>query len=221
MKSAFRPSSNLTEEFRARATLYSQRVGRAGTQIEPFPSSSNPLHFDRLEDSEKRAVISRLTDDLELFDQLEGEGFSLRDSSKLLWRYLHKGGFIPCSDIFDKIEDEDVVSLYSLEQKQIFQNLRFFDFVSLTLDDLFCSHWYAHSTRDASIEEAIYKIGVSFATGKLKGTIDPGLPVHVAQEVGTPDLMRFNIKIKYLSPVFTNSQISGIISVNRCTWIEA
>jgi hypothetical protein len=54
-------------------------------------------------------------------------GFSLRGSSKLLWRYLHKAGYAPCGDIFDRIEDEDVVSLI--------------------LEDLFCSHLYSHSTR--------------------------------------------------------------------------
>jgi hypothetical protein len=219
MKTVLKPCSNLTEKFRELATHYSQRVDRVGTKIKPFHLTNDPLHFDRLEDTEKKAVITRLHDDLELFDQLESEGFSLRDSSKLLWRYLHKGGFTPCSDIFDKIEDEDVVSLYSLEQKQIFQNLRFFDFVSLTLDDLFCSHWYQHSTRDPKIEEAIYKLGIAMATGEVKGTTDPGLPVHLAKEVGTPELYQFNIKIKYLSPVFTNSKISGIISVNRCMWL--
>ncbi|MDR3608092.1 MAG: hypothetical protein P4M08_12010 [Oligoflexia bacterium] len=176
--------------------------------------------FDALLDAEKEGVLERLRSDLELFNEVKNEGAPLRDSSKLVWRYLSRSKLTPCSDIFDKIEKDDVVSIYDIQQRQVFQNMRFLELVSVTLEQLFCSSWYQYSTRASEIEQSLYETAKSILTGEIKTTIAPPAPEHIAQEIDTEGLVKLRIKVKWASPVFFEGNTFGMLVINRCTRID-
>jgi hypothetical protein len=125
-------------------------------------------------------------------------------------------GWTPKPDVFDKMADEDVVCLYSLDQRQVFQNLRFFDWVSITLEDLYCEHWTRYSRRDASVQQQLYEVGVKLMTGQIDETIAPGLPEHLIEEVDSAELLRFKLRVCYMSPIKKDGNRVGALVINRC-----
>jgi hypothetical protein len=172
--------------------------------------------FDALSLDEKRDVIRRMDGDLALFAEVKNEGETLTDSPRLLWRYLVRAHLVPCSDIFDKIEKEDVVSVYDIKNRQIFQNMRFFELVSVTLEQLFCSPWYAYTKRPPEVEQQLYMTATSIMSGQIRTTVAPPAPEHFCQEVNTEGLVKLSIKVKWASPVFSAGNTAAMIVINRC-----
>jgi hypothetical protein len=112
--------------------------------------------------------------------------------------------------------DDDVVCVYDLSNRQIFQNLRFFDFVSITLEQLFCSSWYDYSSRPPEIEKILFEEGLQLLSGQVRHTVQPSAPEHLIEEKNTADLLKVRILVKWGSPIFLKGAPAGMIIVNRC-----
>jgi hypothetical protein len=198
------------------ANRYSEVLTRQNILLKTTSDQSTTPIFDALPEVEKNEVLERMEDDVNLFAEAEREGDLLRDSPRLVWRYMQKKHIVPCNDIFDKIEKEDVVSIYDLRNRQIFQNMRFLELVSVTLEQLFCSPWYAYSKRDPEIEQSLYETAISIMSGQVRHTIAPPAPEHEAYEVNTEGLVKLSIKVKWVSPVFSSGNVAAMLVINRC-----
>jgi hypothetical protein len=193
-------------------------VNEEGIQIAPYRESGVPI-FAGLPATEQDAVLARLKCELEIFAEMKEENRSLRDSPRLIWRSLRKLNLTPRADIFDKICDEDVVSIYQSDQKQIFQNLKFLELVSLTLEQIYCMPWYSYSKRDSKIEAELFGIASRIFSGEIQGSLMPDTPEHEGWEIGTEGLARLSVKVKHVSPLKRDHAVAGMIVVNRCTHI--
>ncbi len=109
-----------------------------------------------------------------------------------------------------------MVCVYDLSNRQIFQNLRFFDFVSITLEQLFCSSWYDYSSRPPEIEKILFEEGLQLLSGQVRHTVQPSAPEHLIEEKNTADLLKVRILVKWGSPIFLKGAPAGMIIVNRC-----
>ena len=207
---------DLNERFKLLCLQYVEMLREEGTRVRAFRGPELPL-FSALKPEEQGAVIAHLEMALEVFGETRTDGYKLKDSPKLMWRALRKLGWTPCPDIFDKMTDDDVVVVYSPDQKQVFQNLCFFDWVSLTLEDLYAAPWTQYSRRDPEIQRRLHEQGVRLFTGQITGTFDPCLPEHACEEVDTEELLKFSIHIRYISPLKAQGAICGALVVNRCT----
>ena len=133
-----------------------------------------------------------------------------------MWRAIRKLGWTPQSDVFDRIGDKDVVNIYTPQNIQIFQNLNFFDWVTLTLEDLYGTPWHGYSRREAKCAELAYQNALEVFTGVRTATYSPDIPEHYVEEVGTEGETKFYIKIHTASPLRQNGQIVGLLAINRC-----
>ena len=102
-------------------------------------------------------MLAHIQAALEIFEETRADGYRLKDSPKLMWRAFRKLGWTPSPDIFDKMIEGDVVVIYSADQKQVFQNINFFDWVSITLEDLYATPWNQYSKRDSEIEKRLHQ----------------------------------------------------------------
>jgi hypothetical protein len=109
-----------------------------------------------------------------------------------------------------------VVCVYSPEHVQTFQNLRFLELVSLTIEEVYCSEWFKYTQRPEWAIKAIIEAGSLVFSEKVVKTFDPGIPAHEAQEVATEDEVRIRVKIKWMSPVTRDGRNAGVIVVNDC-----
>ena len=108
----------LTQEFADALLIYNIKVT-------PF-SLNGKLHFNKCSLRKKREIIAFLDLNLWLVKESIRAGGSETPSAKnLLWRLLQKTRLIPEDDIFDKINDGDLVEVYFTDHTPLFRNLKF------------------------------------------------------------------------------------------------
>jgi hypothetical protein len=206
--------SELTHTFARLAQAFSAFVEKAGVRIKPLASPELPF-FSALDSSRKRAVIEELQSMIAVFQSMEEEGLSLRDTPKLTWRAVRQLRMTPCPDIFDKMTADDVVVIYSPQNKVLFYNMRFLELHTFSIEELHCSEWYRLSTRPEWAHDAILALAGPLYAGEIPGTIDPYLPWHVVEEISSGGSNRLTLKLKYLSPVTKDNQVAGVIGVQE------
>ena len=135
------------------------------------------------------------------------------ESPRLLWRYLVKIGGAPCSDIFDKISETDVVEVFSLCQQLCYVNFKFFERDEFHPEQVFTLTWHNATTRDPVVLRKMKEYAGKMLSGEQNSTFDPGLGWHKVKEVGSELQVTTEMLIKWVSPIFSNHKISGFIVV--------
>lgn len=57
-------------------------------------------------------------------------------------------------------------------------------------------------------------LGGKIFSGEFKTTVPSNVPWHLFEEVNTYMILKFEIEVKVMSPVFQNGSIAGILLVN-------
>ncbi len=148
-----------------------------------------------------------------MFEEAAAAAEPLNEPTRLMWRYFSKNGGTRCSDIFDKISNTDVVEVFNSEQQLCFVNFNFFEHVSFTLEQIFYMTWHHATKRDPAIQQRLLETSRRILAGEIRQTFDPGIPGHLVEEVDTQLLLKYQIHMKWASPVFTESKNSGFIVV--------
>ncbi len=185
-------------EFSRWCERYADLAAMNGIEVRPYRSIDLPL-FSQLSTTDQESALNAIEGNVKLFESMVLEKVKLTDSKQLLWKCCRALGLTPRSDIFDRIGDEDVVEIYSTQQKQIFRNLQFFKYVSLTLEDLYCDTWYDLTRR----------------IGELEGSLPLDVPEHVVHEINTEKMLSISIRMKWLSPVSQEGQLAGVLVINE------
>jgi hypothetical protein len=211
--------SDRLSRFRELCVLYCDFMEREGVLVRPFLDPELPV-FSKYSIGLQDQILHSLTSDLEIFESMQTEGHSLRDTPKLVWRYMHKLGLVPQSDIFDKIGDEDIVEVYLVAdgaQRQVFRNLKFLECVSFTVDQIFGADWRVTTTRDEKAQAKIFDLAMGIMTEKITNSlaIDTLVEKHLVQEVDSPGLFTLEIQMKYISPVKKNGKVAGAFVINH------
>ncbi|MGZ3683359.1 MAG: hypothetical protein ACXVCI_05880 [Bdellovibrionota bacterium] len=208
-------SESLTDHYLALLDRYAQLITAAGKTLRRSSPEQARALFEKVDEPRRKALLARLEAEISIFEETLAAGEKLTDSKKLLWRHFSRSRFAPCSQLFDKIRDTDVVEIYGLDQIHLFQNLAFFDWISVTLEQIFCEAWYVLTKRDPGIEKMLYEIAQKIAAGGLQETIDPGVPWHLVEELNSEKMMKFQYKLKYVSPVVSAGQLCAFVVVSE------
>src|SRR4051812_40969950 len=100
--------TDIISQFTKLAEEYAAFAQRSGITVSPYRSADTPL-FCALDSTAQQNVISDMHFVLGVFKAVESDGYTLKDSPKLLWRALKSLRLTPCPDIFDKIGESDMV----------------------------------------------------------------------------------------------------------------
>jgi hypothetical protein len=209
-------SDSSFDRFSSLLDRYADFLIHAGKPVRRATPEKARSLFSALEASHKTRIISRLEIEITLFEEIIAAGEKLTDSARFVWRYFTKCGGSPSSDIFGKIHEGDVVEIYSTEQIHLFQNLNFFDWVSSTLESIFCEPWFQTTKRDSEAQLLIYAAALRIITGEVRETLDPKVPWHLIEEIDTEMNLKFHLRLKWISPVFKNQQLESIIAISEC-----
>ena len=207
--------TRLNERFRDLCLSVARMYAEEGVGVRPFRSADLPV-FSKLGPDRKREAIAEIETVLQILKDTRADGFSIKDSPRLIWRALRRFGLTPQSDIFDKMGDEDIVQIYSHRQNAIFSNLNLFHWVSFTLEDLHTGAWFELTRRDESVMPALYQSAVDMLSGARTETFTPEVPEHLVEEVGTEGLMKFLFRLKYVSPLKQDGRITNFMGIIGC-----
>jgi hypothetical protein len=205
------------EEFRELCLLYTDYLQAEGAHVTAYDEKSGSrfaLHSAEVQ----QKSIDCIRVDLAIFESMQKEGYSLRDSKTHLWRFLGHMKWAPQSDIFDKIECGDIVEVYFLDsagQLQLFRNLRFLECVSYTIEDLYGLNWKIATAHDTRYEQAIFTAIHAILSQPEPKTYAFDPEPHLLQEMNSPKNFRLSTQLKYLSPICQNKQVVAMLCTNH------
>ncbi len=205
-----------SEEFKKLSIEYCRLINHFGYKAKPF-RDNQPLRFESAMPALKMRAIAYLDANIEILNECVASGENPKNSAQILWRILKKIKATPEMDIFDKIENGDVVEVYFDDHVQIFRNLEFFNFCSFTVDELLCGKWYNLYKRDFVTTLKMLRMAFKLLSHRLDKTVAWNIPEHVFDEVGSEEKLRHKIVLKYASPIKSQGKMIGAICTSRAT----
>jgi hypothetical protein len=169
----------------------------------------------------KIKILTRLETEISIFENMLEQGETTRNSSRQLWRFLAKSKLTPCSDVFDKVGPTDMLQVFNLDHTLLFMCTNFFDHVSFTLEQVFFKSWNQATHREKKHVELLQNAVGLITAGKIKNTFDPKNEWHEVQEVGSELLLKYQLRVKWISPVYTNGVLSHFLAIVACSSSKA
>lgn len=212
------PLSVENEQFILMTTKLSALLANEGIQIKPFIEGLP--YFSKLTEEQKKQVNLQLSFYYELcMEQIE-EGYTINDGHTFLWRALRKLGLIPRSDLFELLDNDSVIEIYSNENIQLFRNLNFFKYCSYTFEELHSREWWFNYERDNSITQKVFEYGAKFFDGELTENMQLNIPTHIVREINSHDLLVCEINFGIMGPLLRNKKPVAVIVTESARIIQ-
>lgn len=212
--SDFSSYEDLAEAFKSLALQYSAIGAAEGIRIVPFLSLDLPLFRKATKEAQKNA-LEFLHTIVTIHEETVANGDKAINSKKLLWRALVKLSLVPEPDVFERLTEEDIVIIYHKNQTALFWNLQFFNFTSVTVEQLFFSPWYEFTKREPEILHKLQDMAIRVTSGMVTGVFVPRIPGHVVEEVNTLECIRTWMEIPWGSILTHDGLLGGILIVQR------
>lgn len=157
--------------------------------------------FSALPLSSQLRVVTTLETMTEIYQQVIQENKSVRNNSAVIWAALKRYGLIPPSNFFDKIQDEDVIEVYSSDHHQMFANFRFFELCSYTLEQVYSLPWDQLWYRDPAALQVMHKAVHQILSTPGNTAIPLEEPPHRVKELASPFKFELDYQIKCIAPL--------------------
>jgi hypothetical protein len=206
--------SNDAKRFKELALRYQEIGALFDIRIHPFRSPDLPL-FQKATPEQRKKVSDFLETILSIHEETLAATEAPINTRQLLWRALRRLSLVPGPEVFEKIQDEDVVVIYGEEQKAVFWNLQFFKFSSFSVEEMFFGDWYVSTKREPLIQEKLYQMAVSIMSGKITGLFVPDVPPHEVEEIDSIERMKTLMEIPFGSVLTKDGSFGGIMLIKR------
>jgi hypothetical protein len=177
-------------------------------------------YFTKLPVLEKTGVSSHLTALETILNSLDARAAS--SAPTLARAFLKHMGYTVSDEVWQFIDDADVVDIYGTDNRLKFATLRLFEAVSYSLEDLYCRTWMElyHRSREDDLQQ-IYKVCEDIIVNSRKGVVDmESLPLHSCTEIDSPLKRQFVLRAKVFTPVHKADALIGFLTVNRGSVFE-
>lgn len=179
----------------------------------PFKGES-AIHFPALDLERQTNILNSLNRYVQLCREIIEAGQKISNDRVVLWRIISSLRLKPTGDLFDQIDDGDLIEIYDDRNIQIFRNFQFFRVCSYTLDDLLCRPWWELFRRDLNIINRIMKTAEKIYAQNMRHSISLDFGRHTVDEIDSPRRYHAVVENKILSPLIDNSgRVSAIVNV--------
>ncbi|KYG67729.1 hypothetical protein AZI87_00125 [Bdellovibrio bacteriovorus] len=200
----------LVEKFKAASQKICMMFATEGVYRKPYVEGLP--HFQACSYEKMQEIVTSITFFKELCEEQIAEGYKLKDNSSFVWRAFRKLDFIPRADVFNHMTDENLVEIYSVDNKQLYRNFKFFECCSYTLEELYSVEWWNLYERNAAMTMKIFDLGVKVATGEIPDSHVPDIEPHLLKEV-KEDGQSFMQQVKLISPLKRNKRVEGLLVI--------
>lgn len=212
----FKPEKDLALHFIEISDAIAQTGAIFGIKIIPYRDPAL-MHFIKLKEKKKLQVLKAVYFQLEFFKAASSEGLH-PNSPQLIWRIFSKMGIIPQSDIFDKMSEEDTIEVYHTgDSTSSFKNLKFFEFVSLSIEELYTLPWMDQWEVSSKIFLMFLETQTKINLAQYKRTFSP-IFHHYQLREKLGEKRTFNIHLKWMSPIIFNGERKAIVVINRSSF---
>lgn len=201
-------------EIKTLCASVSETIALLGRQAVPFSQDRHP----RPKNIEQRLSWMKAYKEV-LAAQAAGANAGQREKD-LMWKFLTKLHFIPTSDIFDRIKDDQYIEIYDLQGDQIYRSLNYFDAVSFSVEDVLNLNWKRHYERDSRITLSLLGLSARLFTGQFHKTYDcENVPPHQVRETIAKHYL-FELNIRCFSPLKHDGKCVAMIVVSNARRLE-
>lgn len=207
-------STSFEDAFFYTVSQIAKLAAEVGIRIRPYYSSSLP-YFNQLSVAKKIAVLSAANSYLSVCEQTKMSS-NLADSRTFVWTGIKSLGLRPSSDLFSRLQGEDIVEIHDFSARQLFRNLNYFKYSSYDLESLFCldiHHLFSYEERTLGHLMQWFKEVASGRWDNIKAfNIQPTKIV----ELQSP--LKFELKVDFLfgGPLFgSDGKPAATVSLER------
>jgi hypothetical protein len=207
-------NESLAPLFRELCIAYSEFGTMAGVEILPYRENSNE-RFLTLPREHQQGILTSLRASIEICTSAVQNNIDIRyDSLSLMWWSIKKAGLRPHSDLFGRLEQNDIIEIYDTNQRQLFRSFNMFNCISYSLEELFSYQWWELFERDNEINERLVRLGTSLLNGEAPA-ID--VPPHVIKEKFSRRRTAHQIHHRLGAPLFLQGgrSVGGFIFCSR------
>ncbi len=205
------------ERFRVQLETFCTLAASEGIRLTPYHPQRPFADFRLLPQEAQAAIVQNFQVYLNACLRAKADGESIRDDSRVvLWGILRHLGLRPSSDLFERLQTDDVIEVYGSDLIQIYRNLRFLELCTYPLDQIFSCAWPDLFQRPSEFTESVLKDIGQILGGKVRHTIDLDSREHVVQETCSEERRKFGVRHGIMSPLFGRSgAIEGFVATLR------
>lgn len=196
-------------------STFCETVNLAGYKVKPYSASSlktlREFSFEK-----KQEILKSLVSYINVFVKTVENGHAITDQKSVIWALFKEMGWRPTSDLFHFITDDCVVEVYSHDFRQVFRNLKYFDFVTYNLGEVFSFEWTTLFERNNEIANKLSNFAVEILSGRISGTLTLDTGWHQLKEQFSEEKNTFWVNHKVLSPVFDQNtrSIAALVAIS-------
>lgn len=202
-------------QFQSLTLIVVEMAARENIRIRPFTATGVP-YFAALRSELQDHVLWQLETFIACGRELQDSARSVSDARLLTAAFIRRNHWQAPADFTERIGPDDCVDIYNENHQLIFANLRFFEILSYSLEDLYCRPWMDLFRReDHQIHTRLIEIVTEVLSGRSRQTYDLShLPKHIAYEALAPKVGVAETTPKAMAPLWSDGRVKGYACVN-------
>ena len=162
-------------------------------------------------------------------EQMESFAATLREipvneynDKELLRKHLKRLDWdVPDESIYDLIEENDTIEIYTQDAVQVFRNKRFLEVCSYSLNQVMTTPSFELYYRDPEIVQRGYREYFDLIENPSKGIVESKTPRHILWEVKKIPSRALSMNTKFLTVLFKEDAIAGVLHTTSTTPVES
>lgn len=138
--------------------------------------------FSALPFEQASRIAAATSDYILTLSTIKNQNEHLRYNLNTVWLTLRRTGMRPDGRLFQILDQNDIVEVYTLEGVQVFRSFHFFQYSSYDLETIFCTPWYELYERSAEFDAAYMELFGRVVTGQVKESCFMEVPAHSVVE---------------------------------------
>lgn len=171
--------------------------------------------FENFDFVSQEKVLSDLHQYILICEKAIDNNIHLRSSKKFLKHCLNEFGVKAPESVYDRINDDEIIEAYNMEEIQVFRSVAFMDLCNYTVADVLLFEWYKLYDRPESVNQAISK-SIETAILSTNDIVMCDIPVHCMTEKFASPKGTFECNFQFFSPLYSGPERkSGFLCVIR------
>jgi hypothetical protein len=221
VKTQSQHDSGFVDQFRVLSEQVASYYQGFGARLKPYHDPALP-HFSALPLDHQRNAVRHLGL-LSTITQWHSSGkVDAGNDAQALWCALKTLKLRPGSDLFNLLEAEDVLEIYTFpEQTQIWRNLNCMAVCSYTLEEVHCFSWDERYDRDAKSDEQIHAAVKELVRLNGRGYVTNFCGQHFVTERFSEERFKLRSESRLLVPLLEEQgRLAGAVKASRAQILE-
>ena len=191
---------SLESEFKLIADEISNLFEKNGQPIRPY-RDPRLIYYSQLDKARQQSSLHRLKIFLSSITSTLDAGDQLSNNSRALWHAIGTLGFRPDSEVFSKLQDDDVIEVYDSQGTQIWRNFNYMKICSYSLEEIICHDWPTLYRRDPKITELLIQVMIETLSGQQYGPRFIDVDFHMVAESFSESQFQLHVRHDYICPL--------------------